>query len=272
VQGSDNVVLTRVDLGQSFLALKGLPEGEYRILEAVSALQVAEVRLSDPEGMILALPRAPYLVYHGEGGKRSVSLADLRRSRTVSLGPGDFNPVGKGVLSAKGLYGPGSPAYPGRTPLQLSVQPRIYNAFPGRGAGALAVDASLQGNWRDFSLVAAFDYLPSRLESAKGNTIEQDGFGGAGELRYYWGYSRTGAFFAGPRAEAWSLGQVLNGEDYGRAGLLGTFAALGAERGLPHSFALSLSVEAGFFWNRDASGSIRRTPSYPLSISLRYGP
>jgi hypothetical protein len=272
VQGSDNVVLTRVDLGQSFLALKGLPEGEYRILEAISALQVAEVRLSDPEGMILALPRAPYLVYHGEGGRRTVSLADLRRARTVSLGPGDFNPEGKGLLTAKGSFASATQAYLGRTPLQLSLQPRWYNAFPGRGAGALALEAALQGNWKDLGLAAAFDYLPSHPEAAGGNTLEQDGFGGAGELRYYWSYSRLGAAYAGPRAEAWSLGQILNGRDYGRAGLLGTFAGLGLERGLPHSFALSLSAEAGFFWNRDASGSIRRTPSYPLSIALRYGP
>lgn len=272
VQGSDNVVLTRVDLGQAFLSLKGLPEGEYRILEAASALQVAEVRLSDPEGMVLALPRAPYLVYQGEGSKRSVGFADLRRSRTVAMGPDDFNSVRKDGLAAKGMLGPGAAAFLGRTPMQLSLQPRLYSAFPGRSEGPLVLEAALQGNWKDWGLAGSFEYLPPRRESEAGNTLRQDGYGGAGELRYYWSYSRFGAAFAGPRAEAWSLGQVLNGSDYGRAGLLGTFAALGLERSLPYSFSLSVSAEAGTFWSYDAAGALRRTPAFPLSLSLRYGP
>jgi hypothetical protein len=272
VHGSDNVVLTRVDLGQAFLSLRGLPEGEYRILEAASALQVAEVRLTDPDGMVLALPRAPYLVYQGQGASRSAGFADLRRARTVTLGPGDFNALRGDGLTAKGGYATGASFMLGRTPIQLAMQPRFYPSFPARATTALALEAALQGNWRDWALIGAFDYLPSAKVTAKGNSLRQDGYGGSGELRYYWRYSGIGAAFAGPRAEAWSLGQIINGRDYGRAGLLGTFAVLGLERSLPFSFSLAFSAEAGAFWSYDAPGRLRRTPSFPLSLSLRYGP
>jgi hypothetical protein len=274
--GSDNVVLTRVDLGQALLTLKGLPEGEYRVLEAVSALQVAEVRLSDPEGMVLALPRAPYLVYQGQGERRTAGFADLRRSRAVSLGPRDFNPVRKDGLSAKGSLGSGAfgpgPDYLMPPPLQIALRPRLYTAFPGRDASALALDAALHLDWTRWGAAASFAYLPKARLLSAGNTLEQDGYGGAAELRYYWRYSRAGAVFLGPRAEVWSVGQVLNGREYGRAGLLGAFAGLGLERSLPYSFSLALSAEAGMFLSRDGRGDQRRTPSFPLSFALRYGP
>jgi caspase domain-containing protein len=276
VHGSDNVVLTRVDLGQALLTLKGLPEGEYRIFEAVSALQVAEVRLSDPEGMVLALPRAPYLVYQGQGERRASGFADLRRSRAVSLGPRDFNPVRKDALSAKGgphpgAFGPG-PDYP-MPPLQIALRPRLYTAFPGRDASsALALDAALHLDGTRWGAAASFAYLPKARIRSGGETLEQDGYGVAAELRYYWRRSRAGAVFLGPRAEAWSVGQVLNGREYGRAGLLGAFAGLGLERALPYSFSLAFSAEAGMFLSRDGRGDPRRTPSFPLGFALRYGP
>lgn len=277
VHGSDNVVLTRVDMGQALLTLKGLPEGEYRVLEAVSALQVAEVRLSDPEGMVLALPRAPYLVYQGQGERRTAGFADLRRSRAVSLGPRDFNPVRKDGLSSKGAplsgaFGAGPHYLVAPHPLQIALRPRLYTAFPGREASALALDAALQLEGARWGAAASFAYLPKARIVSRGDILEQDGFGAAAELRYYWRYSRAGAAYLGQRAEAWSVGQVLDGREYGRAGLLGAFAGLGLERALPYSFSLALSAEAGMFLSRDGRGYQRRTPSFPLGFALRYGP
>ncbi|MDQ3001967.1 MAG: caspase family protein, partial [Fibrobacterota bacterium] len=180
IKGSGNVVLSRLEMGQARLKLKGLPRGEYRILEAVSALQVAEVTLSEPEGAVLALPRATYLIYHDEGKVGMAGHADLRRSANVVLGPGDFSRVTAGTLASKGMIGPGTLSLLGRTPVMMSLQPRLYTEFPGRNASALALEASVQWNLKRWGLVGSGAILPPVWESARGNSLVQTGLGVSG--------------------------------------------------------------------------------------------
>ncbi|HKP96851.1 MAG TPA: caspase family protein [Fibrobacteria bacterium] len=272
IQGSDNVVLTRLELGQALLTLKGLPEGQYRILEANSALEIAQVDVSGPDGLVVALPKAAYLVYRNNDGQETAGIADLRRKHGLSLGPEDFHPVTAGRLTAKGGMSGNSPAFAGRAPFQLSLQSRFYPEFPGRTRAAMAMEASLMGAWRNWALQGSFDYLRGERVVSSGAALDQDGYGGAGELRYYWSYSGRANYFAGPRLEAWSLGQIVNGREYGRAGLAGTFAFLGMEWSMPFSLSLSFSMEAGAFWSYDAEGALRRSPAFPLSLALRYHP
>jgi hypothetical protein len=272
IKGSGNVVLSRLEMGQARLELKGLPRGEYRILEAVSAVQVAEVNLSEPEGAVLALPRATYLVYRDEGKDGMAGHADLRRSANVILGPRDFSRVTSGALASKGFLGPGTLSLLGRTPVMASIQPRLYPEFPGRTGSALALEAAMHWNLKRWGLVGSAAYLPAGRETANGNTLEQGGLGGSGELRYYWSYSRFGSAFAGPRGEYWSLSQTINGRDHGRAGVAGAFFALGLERTLFGNLVLAASVEAGGFLSYDVDGAAHPAPAFPLSLSLRYGP
>lgn len=281
IQGSDNVVLTRMDLGQAFLQLKGLPEGEYRILEAAGGTPFAEVSLAGPEGATLALPKAAYLVFRAgtargtgpasagfSGSAGSAGYADLRRAGRVTLSARDFSPLDPDRLAAKG----GSAYYyPRRAPLQVSLQPRLYSVFPGRGSGAPVMEATVQGAAGDLAFQAGFAWLPLHRLEAAGMALDQKGTGVSGEIRYYWRYSMPVAAFAGPRLELWSLDQALNGREFGRARMLGTFGALGLERMLSPSLRLGLSLEAGLFWSYDAAGALRRTPAYPVSFALRYG-
>ena len=282
-RGSDNVVLTRLELGQSFLTLQGLPADEYRILEAEGGTQVAEFRLSDPEGVRLALPRAAYLIYRG---RAEVGFADLRRAKGAALGPGDFRPAGKERLGAKGGFRAFPQAFAWREPLQIAAQPRWYPDFPGRGGSALALEAGLTGNLGDWG--AGLSGLLLGKAAARGGfaeggaagggqqngtaRLEQDGLGVAGEVRYYWSYSRAGSIFAGPRAEYWSIGQRINGLELPRADLLGAFGAAGLERSLGAGFAASVSAGAGWFFSRTAGGEVDRVAAFPVAFSLRFGP
>ncbi|HKP98682.1 MAG TPA: caspase family protein [Fibrobacteria bacterium] len=270
LHGSENVVLTRVNMGQAFLALRGVPDGRYQILESVNALQVAEVNITDADGTMLALPKAPYLVYRSAGGQRGIAgYADLRRDRSVELGPGDFTVMPLGALIAKGMdYRDGS----GRDGfVQIAMTPRFYPGFPGRDIPALALDFSVQGNWGKWATSFALDYLPAYVGISDGGRFEQEGLGLAAEARYYWSYSRTLGFFAGPRLEAWSLSQKFNGEDLGRGNLYGTLECLGAEKYLTRTLSFSLSVDPGLFWSVSAAGGLRQEPVVPVTFSFRYG-
>jgi hypothetical protein len=272
LHGSDNLVLTRVSLGQALLSLKGLPQGEYKIMEAVSSLEVAEVNLNDPEGLLLALPKATYMVYHSDSRKAQAGFADLRRAGRVDLGPQDFSPVALGALTAKGYADSPAMQRSRRGPLQLTAEPRLYTSFPGRGPNALALEAALQGNWLDLAASASFLYLPKSRGTEAGNSFEEGGLGAAGELRYYWSYSRIGAAFTGPRGEYWSLRQSVNGLDMRRGEMLGGFAVLGLERLLGAHFSLSATAEAGWFWSYDGRGNLVRSLTFPFSLSLKFGP
>lgn len=272
LHGSDNLVLTRMNLGQAFLALKGVPPGVYKVMEAVSSLQVAEVNVADPEGLVLALPKAPYVVYRSEGRNGVAGYADLRRSRRVELGSGDFSPVALGSLTAKGSMSLRGMQRTARGPLQLSLEPRLYPRFPGREGPALAYGLSAQGNWLDLAALAAIEWMPTARSTTSGNSFAQSGMGVSGELRYYWSYSRFGAAFAGPRGEYWSLDQQVNGKDIGRGGLAGGFASLGLEKIVAVSLSFSVSAGAGWFWSYDGGDNLRRSLTFPFSLSLRYGP
>ena len=269
-RGSDNVVLTRMDLGQAFLTLQGPPD-EYRVLEAEGGAQIAELRLSDPEGVKLALPRAAYLVYRGRG---EVGYADLRHGQGAALGPRDFRPAAKERLGAKGGYRalPEAFASRDRYPLQIAAQPRWYSGIPGRDRPAVALEAGLMGNFGDWGAGLAGLLLPRTTSGAAGDRLAQDGIGVAGEIRYYWSYSRAGAIFLGPRAEYWSIGQQVNGLALPRADLLGTFAGLGLEHSMGAGFSAAVSAGAGWFFSRTAAGDLDRVAAFPISFSIKYGP
>ena len=72
-----------LELGQARLKLKGLPLGRYRILEASEAAPIAEVHLTEPAGVDLALPKARYLILHSRGRTGLASHADLRRAGPI---------------------------------------------------------------------------------------------------------------------------------------------------------------------------------------------
>ncbi|MDB5046934.1 MAG: peptidase [Fibrobacteres bacterium] len=279
LHGSDNVVLTRVNLGQAFLALKGVPDGRYQILDGVNALQIAEVDISDPEGTVLALPRASYVVYRAEGRTRLAGYADLRKARSVVLGAGDFNSVQSGALTAKGLERreqagwstPANPAWGLPSSMQLEMASRLYLSFPSRAHPAVAAELSAQGNRGPWAASAAFDYLPGAATGSDSARFEQSGLGIAAEARYYWHDRGLGSFFAGPRVEVWSLEQVYNGKDLGGGRLLGTFAVVGMEKTLAGALSVSLALEPGMFWSYDIRKSMRRDAAFPMSLALRYG-
>jgi len=268
-RGSDNVVLTRLELGQAFLILQGLPAEEYRILQAEDGIQVAEFRLSDPEGIKLALPRSAYLIYKGQS---EVGFADLRRGKSAALGPEDFRPAAREQLGAKGGFRSYPQAFALRDPMQIAAQPRWYPAFPGREQSALALEAGLMGNVGHWGAGLSGLFLAKSATAGEGGRLDQSGLGVSGEVRYYWSYSRAGSIFLGPRAEYWSIGQQVNGVELPRADLLGSFAALGAERALGAGFAATVSAGAGWFFSRTAGGRLDRVAAFPVSFSLRFGP
>jgi uncharacterized caspase-like protein len=273
-RGSDNVVLTRMDLGQAFLALKGLPPDDYRVLDAAGGSQLAELRISDPEGIRIALPRAAYLVFRGSGKVSERAYADLRRGRETVLGPAEFRPAGIDRLGAKGSYRAAPDAgFPGpATALGLAFQPRWYPDFPGRGRHASALQAGFSAARDDWDLGVAALFLPVGASVSRGNRLTQGGAGVSGEVRYYWSYSRAGAAFLGPRGEWWSLAQTINGKAFPRADLLGAFAVTGLGIGRGAGLGATLSAGGGWFFNRDVDGDIRRQPAYTLGFSLEYGP
>lgn len=272
IQGSDNVVLTRLNLGQSFLAMRNLPLGQYRVLEAGSALQVAEVRLANPEGVVLALPRGSYLVYRISGRDGQAAYADLRKQRRVELGPGSLRPVSAGALSSKGMLGPRSLGRLSRGPLHVSAEPRLYSAFPGRDASALAFEGSLRLNAGDFGASLGGGYLPEYRGTAGVNRFAQEAWFVTGEGRYFWNYSRFGAAYLGPRVESWSVGQSVNGIRFARGSLLGGFGMAGLERAIAYGLSFHASIGAGAFWSYDTGGNLVAQFCSPLSLGLRFGP
>jgi hypothetical protein len=273
-RGSDNVVLTRIDLGQAFLSLRGLPPDEYRVLDAAGGSQLAELRISDPDGIRIALPRAAYLVFRGTGKGSERAFADLRGGKETVLGPGEFRPTEPDRLGAKGGYAPVSAAgFAGAgTDLGLSFQPRWYPEFPGRGRHASALEAGVSAARDDWDLGLAALFLPEASVASEGDRLSQAGAGVAGEIRYYWSYSRAGAAFLGPRGEYWSLAQSVNGKRFPRADAIGAFAVTGLGIGRGAGLGAALSAGGGWFFSRGADGSIVRQPTFTLAFSLGYGP
>jgi hypothetical protein len=271
-RGSDNVVLTRMDLGQAFLALRGLPPDEYRVLDAAGGSQLAELRISDPEGIRIALPRAAYLVFRGTGKVSERAFADLRQGKETVLGPGEFAPTGTDRLGAKGNARVSPEAFAIRNPMQIAAQSLWYSGFPGRGRPAMALEAGVTGNIGNWGADLSGLFLPQAPSGPGDNRLDQDGIGVSGEVRYYWFTSRAGTASVGPRAEYWSIGQQINGTHIPRADLLGTFAALGLERSMGAGFSAAVSAGAGWFFSRTADGNLDRTAAFPVSLSLRFGP
>lgn len=272
IQGTESVVLTRINLGQAFLAMKGLPFGQYRILEAGSALQVADVRVSDAQEVVLALPRGTYLVYRISGKQGQAGYADLHKHKRVDLGPESLRPVSVGALSSKGMLGQNGLGRMSRGPAHLALEPRLYSGFPGRDGQSLALEASLRANIGDWGGSLGAGYLPEYRGNAGVNRFTQEAWYLAGEGRWYWNYSRMGAAYLGPRLESWSVGQKVNGRSFPRGRLLGTFASAGLEKSLAFGLSLHASLGAGWFWSYDAAGTLGRNLSLPLSLALRFGP
>ncbi|MDB5103298.1 MAG: peptidase caspase catalytic subunit p20 [Fibrobacteres bacterium] len=270
LRGSQNVVLTRVNMGQAFLAIRNVPEGRYRILESVSALQIAEISITDPEGTVLALPKGSYMVYRGSGQRGMAGYADLRKSRTVELGASDFAPVPLGALSAKGMAERERTVSNIRSGWHLGLAPRFYPAFPGRDVSSMAMDASLHRGLGEWAVSGAFAYLPAYVSEARYGRFRQEGLGFSAEGTRYW-RTRFAGLFAGPRLEAWILEQTFDGKDLGRGNLLGTFAALGAERRLSGAMSLTASMAPGLFWSADVNRNLRRDLAVPFSLALGWG-
>lgn len=269
LRGSENVILTRLDLGQSLLTLKGLPQGRYHIMESVGAMQVAEVNITSDDAVVLALPKAPYLVYRSEGRKGLAGYADLRKAKAKELVATDFSAMPVGELSAKGyLARPFLP--PNGTPIRLALQPRLYTAFPGRTGAVAAWAAGAQGAYRRLGAMAEVAFLPPGTERSGGDALAQSGLGGAGELRYYQGIRRLGIAHIGPRIEMWRLDQTVNGTYHNQGGALGAFAMAGLERRVAYRLCLGLGAGAGFFWTADHSDRMRREAAFPFTLSLRY--
>ncbi len=271
LHGSENVILTRVNLGQAFLTLKNVAEGRYQVVEAVNSMPVAEVTISDPEGVTLALSKGPYLVY-GQGGKHGLSgFADLRKSRTVVLGASDFKPMGTTAMNSKGAFGGGTDWADTRTPFRIRLHPRYYPSFPGRNAEALAMDFSMQVDWRLWSASASFGYLMPYREGEGTSKSEQDGKGISVEILHNIPVTRRFSAFFGPRLEGWSVGQRHGGYDFGDARIAGTYATAGIEAMLPKGLSAALSAGPGAFWSYGVGGSLNRDFAVPICLSLGVG-
>lgn len=272
LKGSKNVILTRVNLGQAFLGLSGLPNGRYFVMEAGGAQQVAELSLSDPNGPVLALPKAQYLVFHGTGKNRTVGHADLRRAKRVDLGLRDFMPATPEHLAAKGGL-TDAPGLSCKAPFGFELEPKLYSRFPGRVTGAGALDVSLVGAYGNWAGMAGMQYLvPAKGIASSSGPMDQDGYGIGAELRRYARISGLGWFFLGPRIEGWSLGQRQAGEDLPRGLVWGSHLRAGIDCRLAGPFRASFSAGAGWFWSADPSGNLRRSTTFPVSISLGYDP
>lgn len=269
LRGSENVVLTRVRLGQAFLSLKGVPEGRYQVLEEPAARPVAEAEVLDPEGITLALPKGRYLVYRGGGGGAS-GQADLGRQARVTLSAGDFRPVAPGSLYAKGMR-PAAPAP--LTPFRLALQPRFYPAFPGRDGRMPALDASLEGRRGSWGAIVAW-VRPAAYSRPDGGgpAFRQDAWAVAAEARRYWRGSRRLDVFLGPRLEWWSVEQAFGGAREIEGRMLAGTARTGVEARFLRFWNLGLHLEAGWQWSYDGGGALRRDFTAPLSFSLGFGP
>ena len=269
LRGSENVILTRLDLGQSLLTLKGLPQGRYHIMESIGALQVAEVNISDDEAVVLALPKASYLVYRSEGRKGLAVYADLRKVKAKELKGEDFSAMPVGELSAKGyLARPFLP--PQGTPLRAALQPRLYSSFPGRTGPVPALAAGAQGMYRRLGALAEFGYMPASTENGSGGVLRQTGYGVAAELRYYQVLRRWGVAHLGPRLEGWRLDQTVNGAYPNQGTAMGAFAIAGLERRVAYRLSLGFGSGAGWFWSVDQADRLRREAAFPFTFSLRY--
>jgi hypothetical protein len=271
LHGSENVVLTRVNLGQAFLGLKKVPLGRYQVMESVGALQIAEVNVSDPDGVTLALPKGSYVVYRSDGPKGVTGYADLRSSRSVDLGPGDFVQAQSNVFRAKGFDAESGPIERADG-YRLVLGPRWYTSFPGRqGSGAFAYDVSAERPWRDWGTVIAFSWLQPWTDASPGGGLRQDGYGVAAEGRYYLGYSSSWSAHAGPRVEAWSLGQTFDGKVLTRGDVAAALACAGIEKTLGRGFSFSAGAGAGAFWSSTPAGTLKAEGAFPFSLGLRYG-
>lgn len=271
LKGSKNVILTRVNLGQAILGLKGLPMGRYYVMEAGASQQVAEVNLTDPGGPLLALPKAAYLVYHGIGGNRTVGFADLRKAGRIDLGLRDFHAAtpdhlaGKGVTSTLPI-----PAYVAGPVLGVELEPRIYSRFPGREGRADALELSLASHGTWAAGLSLLYLAPSGPIPSASGTLEQDGYGFAVEALRRIRIADRARVFLGPRLEAWSLGQTQSGEDLPRGRVYGSHLLAGLEKALAGPFHASLSAGGGLLWSADPAGRVRRTWTLPLAFSLGY--
>jgi hypothetical protein len=269
VRGSENLVLTRMDLGQSLLTLKGVPQGRYRIMESVGASQIAEVNIATDDAVVLALPKAPYLIYQSQGRKGLAGYVDLRKAKSRELNAKDFSDIPVGELSAKGyLTRPFLP--PQGSPIRAALHPRYYPAFPGRTGGALALAAGMQGIYRSMGTLLEIAYLPRSVGRAGGEELSQTGIGGGGELRYFRNLGRAGNAYLGPRLEIWQLEQTINRSRNNQARLLGSFAMAGLEKRVAYRLSMGLGMGAGCFWSYDQAGELRRDAAFPLTFSLRY--
>jgi hypothetical protein len=272
VRGSENVVLTRLDRGQAVLSMRGLPQGDYRVLEAMSATQVAEFTLLDTAGVDLALPRSLYLVYQVADQAGRACHADLRSARRLDLRSRDFRPMASEGLAAKGLLGAETVGRLDRGDWRLGLQPRYYPSFPGREASATALEIGLQRNLGDFGLSLGLGWLTPYRDSEGGYAYRQQGYSLSADLRYYWSYSRWGALFAGPRGEFWTLSQSVNGEDFPSGRMAGTLVSFGFERSFLGRFALQAAFDPGYLWRYDTRGDLRSDLVFPITFSLRAGP
>lgn len=272
VRGSENVVLTRLDRGQAVLSMRGLPRGDYRVLEAMSATQVAEFTLLDTVGVDLALPRSLYLVYQVADQSGSSCHADLRSARRLNLRPRDFRPMASEGLAAKGLLGAETVGRLDRGDWRLGLQPRFYPDFPGRETSATALELCLQRNLGDFGLSLGWAWLSPYRNIEDGYAYRQQGHAFSADLRYYWSYSRWGALFAGPRGEFWSLGQSINGMEFPSGRMAGTLVSVGFERAFLGRFALQVAADAGYLWRYDSRERLLGDAVFPLTVSLRGGP
>jgi NAD(P)-dependent dehydrogenase (short-subunit alcohol dehydrogenase family) len=285
IKGSDQVVLTRLDQGQASLILRGLPKGEYRVLDAANGLQVAEVFLDDPHGSSeLALPKAAYKVYQVAGDVGLEGFADLRHDKRIELSLNDFRQSELGSLASKGANPPalagdaaptpgasGANAYAFGERMRIAVDSRYYSSFPGRDGSSLGWNAALHWHRGQWDMALAYGML-SKYHSRSGlNDFDQGAQSLALEGRYYWLRSKWISSFAGPRFEGWSVSQSLNGVEMDNGRMLAGFALLGIDKDLTRHLSLELGAYGGAFLRNDGKGTLSIQPSLPLSLSLRFG-
>jgi hypothetical protein len=267
IKGSNDVVLTRLDPGEASLVLRGLPEGEYRVLDAVNGIQAAEVILDGSRTATLALPRSAYKVYHQSGGEGREAYADLRRDRRVELGIGDMKLSEKQLLAlkgttAKGISGEG---------ISLDMQSRFYPAFPGREGSSLAWNTSLHWRHGDWDALLSYGLLPKSRSASWASATEQSAQSLALEGRYYWLHTWLMSAYAGPRVESWWVEQSVDQSGMDAGQLLGSFAVAGIEKNFFRHLSLDLAVNGGAFLKSEADGALAWQPAFPVSASLRFG-
>ncbi len=275
VNGSDNVILTHLDLGQALLSFKGFTEGQYQILEANSTLQVAEIDLSGGEGVTLALPKANYLVYRSSQGKAWAVWADLRQNKITEINPSLLYPISMGALAAKGGDG-GLEAKGLLIPREinsyhLALHSRLYPYFPGRKETATSWMLSAESQWETWSFLLSGSFLPTLQTLVKGNRFTQTGYSIGGELRYYFYPTHNSTWHLGPHWESWFLQQNLNGKTLGQGNLLGTMGSLGADWIIFHRFTLGFNWEPGIFLHYDKAAILQKDFASPISIGVTMG-